>query len=55
MAPTDCRKIKTLSKEEENANDDGSEKLRFWLAHYFFVRLIRVLFLYLRLYKWKND
>ena len=34
----------TLSNEDGNANDDGSEKSYFWFALYFFVRAIRVLF-----------
>ena len=34
----------TLSNEDGNANDGGSEKTHFWLALYFFERVIRVLF-----------
>ena len=33
----------TLSNEDGNVNNDGSEKLHFWFALYFFVRAIRVL------------
>ena len=34
-----------LSNEDGNANDDGSEKSHFWfIALFFFVRVIRVLF-----------
>ena len=37
--------IGTLSNEDGNANDDGSEKSLFSFALYFFVQFIRVLFL----------
>ena len=36
-------------------NDDGSEKSHFWFALYFFVRVIRVSFLCLKLCEKKND
>ena len=39
----------TESNEDGNANNDSSEKLHLWLALYFFVRVIRVLFLCLKL------
>ena len=32
-----------------NANDEGSEKLHFWFTLYFFVRVIWILFLCLKL------
>ena len=35
----------TFRNEERNANNDGSEKSYFWLALYFFVQVIRVLFI----------
>ena len=34
-----------ISNEEGNTNNDGSEKSHFWFALYFFVQVIRVLFL----------
>ena len=39
----------TLSNEDENVNDDGSEKSHFWFALYFFVRAISVLTFCLKL------
>ena len=33
-----------LSNEDGNANDNGWEKLHFWLVIFHFVRVIRVLF-----------
>ena len=37
----------TLSNEDGNANDDGTEKSPFSVVLYFFVQVIRVLFLWL--------
>ena len=34
----------TLSNEDGNADDDGSEKIYFCFSLYFFLRVIRVLF-----------
>ena len=39
------RLLGTLSNEDGNAKDDGSEKSHFWFALYFLVKVIRVLFL----------
>ena len=36
--------LESFNNEDGNANDEGSEKLHFWLTLYFFVRFIRVLF-----------
>ena len=41
--------IRTLSNEDGNANDDGSEKSPFWFSLSSFVRAIRVLFLCFKL------
>ena len=34
--------IGTLSNEDGNVNDDGSEKSHFWFAFYFFVWMIKL-------------
>ena len=34
----------TLSNEDMNLNEDGTEKSPFWFFLYFFVQVIRVLF-----------
>ena len=34
--------VGTLSNEDGNVNDDGSEKSHFWFSLYLFVRIIRV-------------
>ena len=39
----------SLSNDDGNVNDDGSEKSHFWFALYFFVLVIRVSFLCLKL------
>ena len=40
--------IGTLSNEDGNANDEGSEKSHFWFTLLFIVQVIRVLFLYFK-------
>ena len=49
------RTIGTLSNEDGNTNDDGSEKSHFWFTLLFIVQVIRVLILCFKLCEQKND